>query len=100
MAKKTKFSEESEFDKHVRQNATVAHETPKHFHRKNVFKDVSTGAPEAGYPVKLNSVGDVDDSMLPPEVLVDNQPLSASRKVHISDSAPSGGTNGDIWLEY
>lgn len=100
MAKKTKFGSESEFEKHVRQKATIAHETPQFFHKKGVFKDSSAGAGDAGAPVKLNAQGDLDDTMLPPEVLVDNQPLSASRKVHISDSSPSGGDNGDIWLEY
>lgn len=102
MAKKTKFNAEAEFEKHIKQKALIAHDTPEHFHKKRVFKEASAGAGDAGCPVKLNAQGDVDVTMLPPEVLVDNQPLSISRKVYISDNAPGGGDgiNGDIWFEY
>lgn len=100
MAKKTKYSPESEFEKHIRQNALVAHQTPEHFHKKRVFKEASAGAGDAGHPVKLNSVGVVDKSMMPPIVLLDD--AEGGRRFYISDIAPTGGqgNNGDLWFEY
>lgn len=100
MAKKTKFPSESDFDKHIRQKALIAHDTPEHFHKKRVFKETSAGAGDAGHPVKLNASGDVDKSMMPPIVLLDD--AEGGRRFYISDIAPTGGqgNNGDLWFEY
>jgi len=100
MAKKTKYSSESAFDKHIRQKALVVHETAEYFHKKRVFKETSAGAGDAGHPVKLNSSGQVDKTMMPPIVLKDD--AEAGRKFYISDIAPTGGqgNNGDLWFEY
>lgn len=100
MAKKRTFSSESEFQKHIGQKAGVAHETAKFFHKKKVFKGTSAGAGDAEHPIKLNSSGDVDKSMMPPVVLLDN--AEAGRKFYVSDAAPGGGDgeNGDLWFEY
>ena len=100
MAKKKTLSSESDFQKHIGQKAGVAHETAKFFHKKKVFKDTSAGAGNAEHPVKLNSSGQVDKTMLPPIVLKDN--AEGGRKFYISDSPPTGGqgNNGDLWFEY
>lgn len=100
MAKKKEFSSEAELKKHSGQKAGIAHETAKSFHKKRVFKEASTGAAEAGHPIKLDSSGQVDKTMMPPIVLKDD--AEAGRTVFVSDVAPTGGdgANGDIWLEY
>lgn len=100
MAKKTKFPSESDFDKHIRQKALIAHDIPEHFHKKRVFQDASAGAGNAGYPIKLNSSGDIDKTMLPPIVLKDN--AEADRKFFVSDVAPGAGDgeDGDLWFEF
>lgn len=100
MAKKKEFSSESELQKHMGQKAGIAHETAKHFHKKRVFKDTSEGAGDAERPVKLNSSGQVDKTMMPPIVLKDN--AEAGRKFYISDIAPvsEDGDDGDLWFEY
>lgn len=100
MAKKKEFSLESEFQKHINQKVGVAHETAKFFHKKRVFKDTSAGVEDAEHPIKLNSSGDVDKSMMPPIVLLDD--AEEGRKFYISDNAPGSGdgNNGDLWFEY
>lgn len=100
MAKKKEFSSESDFQKHIAQKAGIAHETAKYFHKKRVFKDTSEGAGDAEHPVKLNSSGQIDKTMMPPIVLLDD--AEAGRKFYISDNAPASedGNNGDLWFEY
>lgn len=100
MAKKKEFGLESELRKHITQKVGVAHETAKSFHKKRVFKDTSGGAGDAGHPIKLNSSGDLDKSMMPPIVLLDD--AEGGRKFYISDNAPGSGdgANGDLWFEY
>ena len=100
MGKKKEFASEAEFQKHVGQKAGVAHETAKSFHKKRVFKDTSAGAGDAEHPVKLDSSGQVDKTMMPPIVLLDD--AEGGRKFYISDNAPTGGqgNNGDLWFEY
>ncbi|MBA7708557.1 hypothetical protein ES703_117459 [subsurface metagenome] len=100
MAKKKEFASEAEFQKHITQKGGVAHEIAQFFHKKRVFKDTSAGAGDAEHPVKLNSSGQVDKTMMPPIVLKDN--AEVGRKFYVSDSAPGGGDgdNGDLWFEY
>jgi len=57
------FGVELDFSKHVSQRAPHAHRTAKFFHIKGAFIDVSTGAPDAGKPIKLDSSGKIDSSM-------------------------------------
>lgn len=54
---------ESDFGKHVSQGAPHAHRTAKFFHIKGAFINTSTGAPDAGKPIKLDSSGKIDSSM-------------------------------------
>lgn len=100
MAKKKEFALESEFQKHIVQKAGVAHDAAKSFHKKRVFKDTSAGAGDAEHPIKLNSSGDLDKSMLPPIVLLDD--AEGGRKFYISDVAPGAGdgSDGDLWFEF
>lgn len=100
MGKKREFTLESDFQKHIGQKVGVAHETAVSFHKKRVFKETSGGADDSGHPVVLNSSGDLDKTMMPPIVLLDN--AEGGRKFYISDSAPGGGDgdDGDLWFEY
>ncbi len=100
MGKKKEFSLESAFQKHISQKTGVAHETAKSFHKKRVFKEASGGAGDAGHPVKLNASGDLDKTMMPPIVLLDD--AEGGRKFYISNIAPTSGdgADGDLWFEY
>lgn len=100
MGKKKEFGSESEFQKHITQKAGIAHEIAKFFHKKRVFKDASAGAGDAERPVKLDSAGQINKTMLPPIVLLDD--AEGGRRFYISDNAPTGGqgNNGDLWFEY
>jgi len=103
MGKASKFGSDVEADKHVGQPASIAHGGNTYFHRKSAFIDISAGAGDSGKPIKLDSGGKIDSSMIPPvscpKMEIDEGDTDVVRTRNLCTHYESGAQTGALVID-